>query len=192
MKVLKPYVDDGKIKIVGDQWVDGWLPIDTYNKSVDEVCNEPLHYDWEALRAALIENKGMRFSSLVAHMPTESCLAENEKIQTEQGDMTIKDYFLKTSGVDFDKVVKDWEPNYGGDWYDVKNPIRVNTRHGYKDVKRVFYTGLVDIMELTLEDGKKVKCTMQHKFLVRDEDGTETWKMAMELKEGDDVVQIKE
>ncbi|WP_229416452.1 substrate-binding domain-containing protein, partial [Klebsiella pneumoniae] len=24
--VLKPYVDDGKIKIVGDQWVDGWLP----------------------------------------------------------------------------------------------------------------------------------------------------------------------
>ena len=26
MKVLKPYVDEGKIKIVGDQWVDGWLP----------------------------------------------------------------------------------------------------------------------------------------------------------------------
>ena len=26
MKVLKPQVDSGKIKIVGDQWVDGWLP----------------------------------------------------------------------------------------------------------------------------------------------------------------------
>lgn len=26
MKVLKPYIDQGKIKIVGDQWVDGWLP----------------------------------------------------------------------------------------------------------------------------------------------------------------------
>ena len=26
MKVLKPYVDSGKIKVVGDQWVDGWLP----------------------------------------------------------------------------------------------------------------------------------------------------------------------
>ncbi|KNC90724.1 D-xylose ABC transporter substrate-binding protein [Trabulsiella odontotermitis] len=26
MKVLKPFIDDGKIKIVGDQWVDGWLP----------------------------------------------------------------------------------------------------------------------------------------------------------------------
>lgn len=26
MKVLQPYVDSGKIKVVGDQWVDGWLP----------------------------------------------------------------------------------------------------------------------------------------------------------------------
>jgi len=26
MKVLKPYIDQGKIKVVGDQWVDGWLP----------------------------------------------------------------------------------------------------------------------------------------------------------------------
>lgn len=26
MKVLKPYIDSGKINVVGDQWVDGWLP----------------------------------------------------------------------------------------------------------------------------------------------------------------------
>ena len=26
MKVLKPLIDSGKITIVGDQWVDGWLP----------------------------------------------------------------------------------------------------------------------------------------------------------------------
>ncbi len=26
MKVLKPQIDSGKIKIVGDQWVDAWLP----------------------------------------------------------------------------------------------------------------------------------------------------------------------
>ncbi|KEA53056.1 MULTISPECIES: D-xylose ABC transporter substrate-binding protein [Mangrovibacter] len=26
MKVLKPFIDSGKIHIVGDQWVDGWLP----------------------------------------------------------------------------------------------------------------------------------------------------------------------
>lgn len=54
------------------KWADGWLPIDTYKRTVDELCNEPLHYDWEALRAELIAQGGMRFSSLVAHMPTES------------------------------------------------------------------------------------------------------------------------
>ncbi|EOI3567941.1 D-xylose ABC transporter substrate-binding protein [Cronobacter dublinensis] len=26
MNVLKPFIDSGKIKVVGDQWVDGWLP----------------------------------------------------------------------------------------------------------------------------------------------------------------------
>ncbi|MEO3991482.1 D-xylose ABC transporter substrate-binding protein [Pseudocitrobacter cyperus] len=26
MKVLKPYIDSGKINVVGDQWADGWLP----------------------------------------------------------------------------------------------------------------------------------------------------------------------
>ncbi len=26
MKVLQPMIDSGKIKVVGDQWVDGWLP----------------------------------------------------------------------------------------------------------------------------------------------------------------------
>lgn len=26
MKVLQPYIDNGKIKVVGDQWADGWLP----------------------------------------------------------------------------------------------------------------------------------------------------------------------
>lgn len=54
------------------KWVDGWLPIDTYKKELDAYCNEPLRYDWEALRAELIAQGGMRFSSLVSHMPTES------------------------------------------------------------------------------------------------------------------------
>lgn len=54
------------------RWTEGWLPIDTYSKTVDQVCPHVLHYDWEALRKELIDNQGMRFSCLVAHMPTES------------------------------------------------------------------------------------------------------------------------
>lgn len=54
------------------KWPEGWLPIDTYDRSVDEITPHVTHYDWEWLRAELIANKGMRFSCLVAHMPTES------------------------------------------------------------------------------------------------------------------------
>lgn len=54
------------------KWPQGWLPIDTYKKQVDELTDPVYHYDWEGLRRAIIENKGIRFSSLIAHMPTES------------------------------------------------------------------------------------------------------------------------
>lgn len=54
------------------KWVDGWLPIDTYNKHVDEVVTVSLQYDWEGLRKRIIENGGHAFSVLAAHMPAES------------------------------------------------------------------------------------------------------------------------
>ena len=54
------------------KWVEGWLPIDTYNKHVDEVVTVDLQYDWEGLRKRIIENGGHAFSVLAAHMPAES------------------------------------------------------------------------------------------------------------------------
>lgn len=54
------------------KWAQGWLPTDSYAKGVDEVIPHFTKYDQEGLRKELIENKGMRFSSLMAHMPTES------------------------------------------------------------------------------------------------------------------------
>lgn len=60
-----PWIDKTK-------WPEGWLPIDTYNKNVDTIAPFKLRYDWEELRAAIIENGGIRFSSLIAHMPTEA------------------------------------------------------------------------------------------------------------------------
>lgn len=54
------------------KWKEGWLPIDTYNKHVDEVVTVGLQYDWEDLRQRIIENEGHAFSVLAAHMPAES------------------------------------------------------------------------------------------------------------------------
>lgn len=55
----------------GTKWVDGWLPIDTYKKTIDKVVDSTLYFDWEDLRRRVVANKGIRFSSLVAHMPGE-------------------------------------------------------------------------------------------------------------------------
>ncbi|WAT01613.1 class 1a ribonucleoside-diphosphate reductase subunit alpha [Rouxiella chamberiensis] len=49
----------------------GVLPIDTYKKDLDTLCDEPLHYDWEALRASIQEH-GLRNSTLSALMPSET------------------------------------------------------------------------------------------------------------------------
>lgn len=49
----------------------GLLPTDTYKKDVDGICNEPLHLDWEALRADIVTH-GLRNSTLTALMPSET------------------------------------------------------------------------------------------------------------------------
>ncbi|GAA0319530.1 class 1a ribonucleoside-diphosphate reductase subunit alpha [Psychrobacter aestuarii] len=49
----------------------GILPIDTYKKDLDGICQEPLHLDWEALRSSITEH-GLRNSTLSALMPSET------------------------------------------------------------------------------------------------------------------------
>lgn len=47
------------------------LPIDTYKKELDEICNTPLQLDWETLRQE-IKTHGLRNSTLTALMPSET------------------------------------------------------------------------------------------------------------------------
>lgn len=49
----------------------GILPIDTYKKDLDQICQEPLHLDWETLRTE-ITTHGLRNSTLTALMPSET------------------------------------------------------------------------------------------------------------------------
>ncbi|MDV6315039.1 class 1a ribonucleoside-diphosphate reductase subunit alpha [Idiomarina sp. HP20-50] len=49
----------------------GIMPTDTYKKDLDKVCDEPLHLDWDKLRAD-IKQHGMRNSTLSALMPSET------------------------------------------------------------------------------------------------------------------------
>ncbi|CAL4320303.1 class 1a ribonucleoside-diphosphate reductase subunit alpha [Buchnera aphidicola] len=49
----------------------GKLPIDTYKKYIDDICDEPLHLDWQSLRED-VKKYGLRNSALSAIMPSET------------------------------------------------------------------------------------------------------------------------
>ena len=53
------------------KYPDGWTPLSTYNRNVDELHSQELRYDWEALIADIIKY-GMRNSVLEATPPYES------------------------------------------------------------------------------------------------------------------------
>ncbi|WP_133469532.1 class 1a ribonucleoside-diphosphate reductase subunit alpha [Paraglaciecola marina] len=52
-------------------YFQGLMPTDTYKKDLDKICDEPLHCDWDALRAD-IKKYGLRNSTLSALMPSET------------------------------------------------------------------------------------------------------------------------
>ena len=53
-------------------WVDGYTPLQTYNRGIDKYHDAELVYDWVALSQELIANGGMRFSTLFTIPPSES------------------------------------------------------------------------------------------------------------------------
>jgi len=71
---------------------NGILPIDTYKKDVDELVSNDLKYDWESLRALVLEH-GVRNSTLSAQMPSESSSGVSNAtngIEPPRGYLSIK------------------------------------------------------------------------------------------------------
>ncbi|MDO4640137.1 MAG: class 1a ribonucleoside-diphosphate reductase subunit alpha [Neisseria sp.] len=92
----------------------GKLPIDTYKKDLDAICKEPLHLDWEALRAEILQH-GLRNSTLTALMPSEtsSQIANaTNGIEPPRGLVTVKaskDGILKQVVPEFRRLKNDYE-----------------------------------------------------------------------------------
>lgn len=107
------------------KWVDGWLPIDTYNKFVDNVVSNKLQYDWEALRKEVVDNGGIRNSALVAHFPSESSskaanttssLYPIRELNMQRSDATTSIYW---SAPDSDRLKDAYESAWNIPWKDM-------------------------------------------------------------------------
>lgn len=92
----------------------GILPIDTYKKDLDNICQEPLHLDWETLRGEITAH-GLRNSTLTALMPSEtsSQIANaTNGIEPPRGLVSIKaskDGILKQVVPEIDKLKDQYE-----------------------------------------------------------------------------------
>ena len=87
-------------------YAQGVLPIDTYKKDLDTICNEPLHYDWETLRREIKEH-GLRNSTLSALMPSETSSQISNAtngIEPPRGHISIK--------ASKDGILRQVEPEY--------------------------------------------------------------------------------
>ncbi|MGF1767772.1 ribonucleoside-diphosphate reductase subunit alpha [Enterovibrio makurazakiensis] len=95
-------------------YAQGVLPIDTYKRDLDNVCEEALHYDWETLRGEIVEH-GLRNSTLSALMPSETSSQISNAtngIEPPRGFVSVKaskDGILKQVVPEYDKYKENYE-----------------------------------------------------------------------------------
>jgi len=95
-------------------YAKGIMPIDSYKKDLDKVCNEPLHYDWETLRKDVVAH-GMRNSTLSALMPSETSSQISNAtngIEPPRGHVSVKaskDGILKQVVPEYDRLKDQYE-----------------------------------------------------------------------------------
>ncbi|WP_330926723.1 class 1a ribonucleoside-diphosphate reductase subunit alpha [Candidatus Sororendozoicomonas aggregata] len=95
-------------------YAQGILPIDTYKKDLDTICDEPLHLDWESLRTDIRES-GLRNSTLTALMPSETSSQISNAtngIEPPRGFVSVKaskDGILKQVVPDFEALRDNYE-----------------------------------------------------------------------------------
>ncbi|MEH8017770.1 ribonucleoside-diphosphate reductase subunit alpha [Rheinheimera muenzenbergensis] len=105
-------------------YAQGILPIDTYKKDLDKVCNEQLQLDWEQLRQDIL-NHGLRNSTLSALMPSETSSQISNAtngIEPPRGHISVKaskDGILKQVVPEYERLKHQYEllwdiPNNSG------------------------------------------------------------------------------
>jgi len=135
------------------KWPEGWLPIDTYNTNVDDITDAKCKLDWEGLRKAIIDNGGIRNSSLVAYMPCES----SSKASGEtNGIYPVRSLTLKKTDR---TVIVDWvapENDTIGDQYETAYEIPTKSLIEVYSIFQKFtdQSGSFDLYRILLGDDK--------------------------------------
>lgn len=141
------------------KYSEGKMPIDRYQKTVDSICTEPLHQDWNSLRKDILEF-GLRHSTLTAQMPCESSSVIQNSTNGIEPVRSIISYKKSKSGVLKQLVPQVKYKNYYETAFTLSNKditnisaviqkffdMSMSTNH-YYDYKR-YENGMIPLSEL--------------------------------------------
>lgn len=128
-------------------------------KTADELTKQSVAgLDWKSLCEKA--KNGMRNMLTMAIAPNTSCQCKYNKIQTNDG-VTDIETILLNQGFDIEEIERQ-EPH----WINLKEPIKIPTRHGESVVNRIYWNGFQQYVEIEFEDGSIHKFTYNHKLLM--------------------------
>lgn len=127
------------------KYTDGWLPIDSANREIDKIVQQPLLCDWEGLREEIAEVGGLRFSVLEAHMPCESSSIASGHTNSLYPIRAYK--VVKTSGTnknlfiapDLDRLKDRYELAWNVPWKDMTEVYAVVQKFTGQAISADFY-----------------------------------------------------
>lgn len=171
-------------KFYETDWAKGILPIHKANKDAIKLTMYKVNMDrWDKLGQEIAVN-GIRNAQLMAIAPT-ACQTKVSEIQTSKGNKSLE-MIMNEVGVNHSHIE---EKGLQG-WFDFDNSIIIPTRKGNKDISRIWYNGKQPTRKIEFEDGNIYEFTLNHRLLVRFEDGLEDWVYVSGLTEDMDIVKI--
>lgn len=165
---------------LSSKWQDNTIRDSLLGVSLTGICDNSNYkdFDWKGVTEYINEvNKetaekiGVSPSIRITCIKPEGCLEKSTLIRTDIGDLSLEDIF-RLNGYTYDDI-----KDYKGVFLETRMEIFIyNENNELEKINKLFVNGTSDVYEIEFEDGLKVKCTKDHKFLTID-----GWKTAEEL-----------
>jgi hypothetical protein len=130
------------------------------------------------VNAALADELGIPVSASITAVKPSGCTTAETHIRTTQGIMSMAQIFEHAG-----HNISDYKDRVGV-WLDAENLPQVYDKNDeLQDITKLYINGVMPVIEIEFEDGKKYKFTENHQLLTVD-----GWKRVDELSENDDII----
>jgi len=169
-------------KFYETEWANGVLPIHKANKKAMALTKYEPNWDrWDRL-AQDVKIFGLRNAQLMAVAPT-ACQTKDSEIKTGSGIESLEQIMDK-QGIDHVGIELEGYER----WVEFKSPIKIPTRYGLTECSQIWYNGKRPTRTIEFSDGNSYTFTLNHRLLVKSEDGVEGWVAVGDLTEDMEIV----